>query len=79
MSVYVIAASKEAMNRNEGTEIMASSTLEAVDKYEAIGGEATHDGEEGCYIWVRLPGGTETEAWILTGDKPPMEEDLLPA
>jgi hypothetical protein len=80
MKIYIIAASEEAMNRNEGTEIVASSALEAVDKYEAIGGEATHDGNEGCSVYVRLPHGMGVQAWVLTGDGPPAtEEDLLPA
>lgn len=77
MSIYIIAASEEAMSRNEGTEIVASSTLEAVDKYEAIGGEATHDGNEGCFVYVRLPHGMGVQAWVLTGDGPPVTDELI--
>jgi len=43
MSIYLIAATAAELARNEGMEIMASSTTEAVAKYLSIGGSPEDD------------------------------------
>lgn len=64
MNTYLIAASPQAMARNEGTEIIASGIVEALDKYEALGGACVPDVEGNGAVWVRKPDGSESKGFI---------------
>lgn len=64
MSLYLIAATKESMARNEGVEIAASSISEALDKYEVLDGAYVPDGSGNGAVWVRMPDGFELEGFI---------------
>lgn len=77
MSLYLIAASKEAMARNEGVEIMASGISEALDKYEVMGGECVPRGDGYGSTWTRMPDGFELETFIEFPNeiKPPEDDD----
>lgn len=77
MSLYLIAASKKAMERNEGTEVMASSLTEALDKYEAMGGACVPHYEGTGSTYTRLPDGSERETTIEWFYPIQLEEDEL--
>lgn len=52
------------MRANLGTEIMASSVDEALNRYEALGGESIPCGDGSGEVFVRMPDGFEMSGWI---------------
>jgi len=61
--IYLVGPDRAALTRNEGVEIVASSVIEASEKYETIDGSVGRDTEQywDRSFWVRSPDGELTE------------------
>jgi hypothetical protein len=52
MKSYIVATTKEEAEAEDGVEVMASSHVEAAEKYESMGYDAWEDEDGRCTVWV---------------------------
>lgn len=57
MKTYTIAVDLHSLETNQGTEIIASSITEALDKYESMAGRSYTRGDGTATVKVRMPDG----------------------
>ena len=64
MKTYTIAVDQHSLDTNQGTEVIASSITEALDKYESMAGRSYPQGDGTATVKVRMPDGEITIGFV---------------